>query len=95
MISQFASDPALVLLLKLLVAYTTFVTRGKKDTENAIITRGDSSEMLADDAYFGSITLQAQELFDLLKVMPKLRNGGTRLLPRMVACIDKIVNSVR
>lgn len=40
LISQFASDPALVLLLKLLVAYTTFVTRGKKDTENAIITRG-------------------------------------------------------
>lgn len=65
MISQFASDPALVLLLKLLVAYTTFVTRGKKDTENAIITRGDSSEMLADDAYFGSITLQAQEVGSL------------------------------
>lgn len=61
LISQFASDPALLLLLKLLVAYTMFVTRGKKDTENAIITRGDSSEMLADDAYFGSITLQAQE----------------------------------
>lgn len=33
----------------------------------------------------------AQELFDILKLIPKLRNGGPRLLPRMFNCIHKLM----
>ncbi len=94
MIYNYTTHPSLVLLLKLLVAYTIFAKRSRKDdAENAIITRGDSIEMEKIDAYFWSKTSNAQELWDVLKLMPRLRNGGTRLLPRLISGMKQILDT--
>ena len=36
------------------------------------------------------MVFDAQELLDVLKLMPKLRNGGHRLFPRMLDCIQRL-----
>lgn len=36
------------------------------------------------------IAFVAQELCDILRLMPKLRNGGPRLLQRMQSCIHDL-----
>lgn len=43
----------------------------------------------ADEA-IRPIGFVAQELFDILRLMPKLRNGGPRLLQRMQSCIHAL-----
>lgn len=43
----------------------------------------------ADEA-IRPIGFVAQELFDILRLMPRLRNGGPRLLQRMQSCIHAL-----
>jgi hypothetical protein len=90
--STFAFDPCLLLLVKIILLHGLFVKKGTKE-ENAIITRGDSIEITRDEAYSESLAVSAQELLDVLKLMPTLRNGGTRLFRRMLSCIDNILET--
>lgn len=49
---------------------------------NAISEQKEASRLIDETA---------QELFDIFKLMLKLRNGGPRLLPRMLNCIHKLM----
>ena len=85
--------PTLLLLLKIIVTYSTMAKAGRKDPEDEIITRSEAQAQVKESSALCTIGENAQELLDLLKLLPTLRNGGARLLPRLVACIDKILEA--
>lgn len=89
----YTQDPTLLLLLKFIVTYSIMAKAGRKDPEDEIITRSEAQAQVKEKSALWTIGENAQELLDLLKLMPKLRNGGARLLPRLVACIDKILEA--
>lgn len=86
-------NPWLITLVKLVLIHGLFIKKGRRENENAIITRSDSIEIARDEAYAESLTVNAQELLDVLALMPKLRNGGTRLFKRMLSCIETILDT--
>lgn len=83
--STFAVDPFLILLVKMILFHALFVEKEQK--ENASI------ELTRDEAYAESLAGTAQELLDVLKFMPILRNGGTRLFRRMLSCIEELLET--
>lgn len=44
-----------------------------------------------EDAHLGAIAGSAQELLDVLKILPKLRNGGPRCFQRLINCIEQML----
>ena len=90
---EYTQDPTLLLLLKFLVTYSIMAKAGRKDPEDEILTRSEAQHTVKESNALWAIGENAQEILDLLKLMPKLRNGGARLLPRLVACIDKILEA--
>lgn len=91
----YTSNPYLTLLPKLIVIYAIAAKSGRRDSDSgsAIITRSESKAIRADDSNSGNLASDAQELLDLFYLMPKFRNGETRLFPRMLDCIKKIAAS--
>lgn len=85
------ADPYLGLVLKLVIIYSIFSQRGRKDPETSIMTRSDTFNMADTDDYLVTLALKAEEVLNILEVMPKLRNGGTRLFPRLLDCISTLV----
>lgn len=49
------------------------------------------SENEREGTHLGAI-MKAQELIDLLTWMPRLRNGGPRLLPRLISGVKQILD---
>lgn len=90
-LEMITADPWLITLVKMVLIHGLFIKKGRKEDENAIITRSDSIEIARDEAYAESLAVNAQELLDVLALMPKLRNGETRLFQRMVSCIEQII----
>lgn len=80
-------DPSLSLLLKMIIFHALFVNKEGNGRENA------SSELTRDEAYAESLAGTAQELLDVLRLMPSLRNGGTRLFQRMLSCINNLLET--
>lgn len=78
-------DPFLDLLLKMIIFHALFVNKEGNRQENGELTR--------DEAFADSLAGTAQELLDVLKLMPKLRNGGIRLFQRMLSCINKLMET--
>ena len=85
------ADPYLGLVLKLVFIYSIFSKRGEKDSETSIMTRNDTFNMVDTDDYLVTLALKAEEVLNILEIMPKLRNGGTRLFPRLLDCISTLV----
>ena len=54
----------------------------------ALFTESDNER---EGTHLGAM-MRAQDLNDLLTWTPRLRNGGTRFLQRLVRCIENIVN---
>lgn len=88
---DYTPDPTLLLLLKCIVTYSIMAKSGRKDPEDEIITRSEAQHAVKEGNALWVIGENAQEMLDLLRLMPKLRNGRARLLPRLVTCIDKIL----
>lgn len=82
------TDPMLILLVKLILLHALFA-QGKHE----IRTRSEALREAKDDAFCDSLASSAQELLDVLTIIPKLRGGGTRLLERMLHCINALLNT--
>lgn len=93
MIYVSTANPWLITLVKMVIIHGLFIKKGRKEEENAIITRSDSIEIARDEAYAESLAVNAQELLNILKLMPTLRDGRTRLFRRMLSCIEEILET--
>ena len=93
MISVYTSDPLLITLVKMVIIHSLFVKKGRKEEGDMVITRSDSIEIARDEAYAESLAVNAQELLNILKLMPTLRDGRTRLFRRMLSCIEEILET--